>query len=175
MYRYGQLSFFTFLRVRPQRKWRPKQQSLATCHPHTLNEGLWPKHIAVHDTEAKHSLKARHISLQASPLPAQLRVVAHHTMPPLSQRNGSCEYPGTSAEAKTAALAQAGVYSIGQFAKTPGDPEKRKVTTIILYHPIQGYVFQCGLGNSRPREGYFQRISRRSNIQTRGYVLNHVV
>ena len=61
-------------------------------------------------------------------------------MPPLSQRNGSCEYPGTSAEAKTAALAQAGVYSIGQFAKTPGDPEKRKDTTIILYKDMSSNV-----------------------------------
>ena len=48
--------------------------------------------------------------------------------------------PGTSAKAKTATLAQAGVYSIGQFAKTPGDPEKRKVTTIILYKDMSSNV-----------------------------------
>ena len=47
---------------------------------------------------------------------------------------------GTSADAKTAALAQAGIYSVGHFAKFDRDEVKRKVATVLLYKDMTGHV-----------------------------------
>ena len=47
---------------------------------------------------------------------------------------------GTSADAKTAALAQAGIYSVGHFAKFDRDEVKRTVATILLYKDMTAHV-----------------------------------
>ena len=44
--------------------------------------------------------------------------------------------PGTSVEAKTAALAQAGVYAIGQFKHVSNRHKVRSVATVILYNDL---------------------------------------
>ena len=48
--------------------------------------------------------------------------------------------PGTSVEAKTAALAQAGISAIGQFKHVSDRHKVRSIATVILYKDLSAHV-----------------------------------
>ena len=73
---------------------------------------------------------------------------------------GEVQFPqGTTCASKNSAVAQAGIYSVGQF-RTP-IPNKRRIATVILYKDLTAHVAMATLDSAKAQE----RISRGDILQ----------
>ena len=78
--------------------------------------------------------------------------------------------PGNSSVTKTAVLAQAGVYTVGQFRRCL----KRKIATIILYKDVSAHVAIATLDPTKAtaKESYGEIISYKLVDSVHGYALH---
>ena len=81
--------------------------------------------------------------------------------------------PGNTPAAKRAAIAQAGIYTIGQLAKMPEDLQVKRIATIILYKDLSAQVALASLDPAKASStGSIGAVSYKLVGDVHGYPLN---
>ena len=89
-----------------------------------------------------------------------------------TREGGEIQSPqGTTCASKNAAVAQAGIYSVGQF-RTPS-PNKRRIATVILYKDLTAHVAMATLDSTKAsKKESLGEISYKLVDSVHGYQLN---